>query len=189
MRDCYPRAELGHCLICCPFSGSCCGPSLSLLLVLRTAFPIFLAWVEHGFHMFPSLTLKSSQRDTKLKPKRFRFKPHSSIQGCPTKGSTFFCPGCPRLWHLSTSLGTKPPLHPKHPTEELSADPCFQPRFLAISWTLAYLAPSSPNFSKCDCLPFHTLLNYLLCGFCGSPTKTRSQSVLPSYCQLACFLS
>lgn len=53
---------------------------------------------------------------------------------------------------------------------------CFQPWFLAISWTLAYLAPSSPNFSKCDCLPFHALLNRLLCGFCGSPAKTRSQS-------------
>lgn len=131
------------------------GPSLSLLLVLRTAFPIFLAWVEHSFHMFPSLILKSSQRDTKLKPKGSASNHILQAQGCSARGSAFFCPGCPRLWHLSPSLGTKPPLHLKHPTEELSTAPRFQPWFLAISSTLAYLAPSSPNFSKCDCLPFH----------------------------------
>lgn len=90
MRDCYPRAELGHCLICCPFSGSCCGPSLSLLLVLRTAFPIFLAWVEHGFHMFPSLTLKSSQRDTKLKPNGSASNHIPQSRGVPPKAPPSF---------------------------------------------------------------------------------------------------
>jgi hypothetical protein len=81
MQDCCPRAELGHCLICCPFSGCCTWSE-----------PIPAPSAQDSFSYLPCLgraqlshvSLSHSQelpKRHKTEAKRFSFKPHSSSPG------------------------------------------------------------------------------------------------------------
>lgn len=116
--------------------------------------------------------------------KRHKTKANSSASnhilqapGCPDGGSAILSPGCPTLWHLRASPCTGLPSSRSTQLKCCQLSRVLSPGSFPFPGLLATCHLYHQTSSKCGCSPVHTLLNHLLGGFCGSPTKTRSPSV------------
>lgn len=119
--------------------------------------------------MFPSLMVKSSQRDTKLKP-IVQLQIHSSSPGMSTRDSAFLCLDIP-----STPLRCCQLPH------------VFSPGSLPLPVLLTTYHVYHQTSSKGDVFSFTVFLNHRPCSFDGSPTRqdhrvpSRSTASLPAF--------